>query len=177
MLHLQKTLYGLKQSRCHWYWKLTSIFTSLGFTLCSVNQAIFFKFYPHTKELTIIMVHVDDCTIAATSLHLVDDLKAGLHWQVKVMDLGALHWVLGIQVKHNCDAWTIHLSQHAYLESIICCYGFEGLKPLSTPMDAQLHLHSDQAPSSMAKLMAMHNVPYCKAMGALNWAALALKGI
>ena len=32
VLRLIKTLYGLKQSGRHWYQKLTSIFTSLGFT-------------------------------------------------------------------------------------------------------------------------------------------------
>jgi hypothetical protein len=43
VLHLVKTLYGLKQSGWCWYQKLTSIFTSLGFQQCQVDQAIFFQ--------------------------------------------------------------------------------------------------------------------------------------
>jgi Reverse transcriptase (RNA-dependent DNA polymerase) len=46
ILRLIKTLYGLKQSGRHWYQKLTSIFTSLGFSQCQVDQAVFFKADP-----------------------------------------------------------------------------------------------------------------------------------
>jgi len=38
VLCLVKTLYGLKQSGWRWYQKLTSIFTSLGFQQCQVDQ-------------------------------------------------------------------------------------------------------------------------------------------
>jgi Reverse transcriptase (RNA-dependent DNA polymerase) len=140
-----------------------------------VDQAVFFKSDPCTKSLIIVAVHVDDCTITATSLHLVDNLKTGLCQHIEVTDLGELHWVLGIQVKHDHKAHTIHLSQHAYLEAVIRCYGFKGLKPLSTPMDTQAHLSSDQAPSSVAKHVVMCDVPYHEAVGALNWAALATR--
>jgi reverse transcriptase-like protein len=91
VLRLVKTLYGLKQSGCHWYQKLSSIFISLSFQQCSVDQAIFHKSDKCKKELTIIAVHVDNCTIAASSAYLVKDFNAGLHRHVKVTDLGALH--------------------------------------------------------------------------------------
>ena len=41
VLRLKKTLYGLKQSGRCWYQKLSSIFESLNFTKCSVDQAVF----------------------------------------------------------------------------------------------------------------------------------------
>jgi hypothetical protein len=41
-------------------------------------------------------------------------------------------------------------------------------------MDTQVRLTSEQAPSSPAEFAAMHDVPYHKAVGALNWAALAM---
>src|SRR5713226_7969151 len=97
VLHLVKTLYGLKQSGCHWYQKLSAIFLSLGFQQCSVDQAVFHKSDKHKKDLTVIAVHVDDCTIAASSACLVEDFKAGLCRHIEVTDLGALHWMLGIK--------------------------------------------------------------------------------
>jgi hypothetical protein len=78
VLCLVKTLYGLKQSGHHWYQKFTSIFTSLSLIQCSVDQAVFYKSNPCANELTVIAVHVDDCTIAFTSLHLVNALKDSL---------------------------------------------------------------------------------------------------
>ena len=42
-------------------------------------------------------------------------------------------------------------------------------------MDTQVHLQSDQAPSTVAEFAAMHDVPYREAVGTLNWAALATR--
>ena len=67
----------------------------------------------------------------------------------------------------------MHLSQHTYIDSILCCYHLSDLKPLMMPMDHQVHLSTDQAPSSIAECAIMHNVPYHKAISVLNWAALA----
>ena len=43
VLCLVKTLYGLKQSGRCWYQKLSSVFLSLGFKQCAVDQAMYFK--------------------------------------------------------------------------------------------------------------------------------------
>ena len=175
VLRLVKTLYGLKQSGRHWYQKLTSIFSSLGFNRCAVDQAVFFKSNLKAKELTVVAVHVDDCTIAATNSCLIDDLKAGMRQHVEVTDLRELHWMLGIEIRHDRDAGTVHLSQHAYIESILRRYNLGDLKPMSTPMDTQVRLTSEQAPQSAAEFAAMRDVPYHEAVGVLNWAALATR--
>jgi hypothetical protein len=67
----------------------------------------------------------------------------------------------------------MYLSQHSYINSILHHFNFEGLKPLSTPMDTQVRLTTKQAPTSATKFAIMCNVPYYKAVGALNWATLA----
>src|SRR5258708_39416106 len=67
VLYLVKTLYSLKQFGHHWYQKLSSIFLLLGFQQCSVDQAVFHKSDKRKKELTVIVVHVNDCMIAATN--------------------------------------------------------------------------------------------------------------
>jgi transposase InsO family protein len=173
VLCIIKMLYSLKQSGRRWYQKLTSIFTSLGFKRCSVDEAIFFKVDMCKGELTITAVHVDDCTIAATSICLIEELKASLCQHVEVTDLGELHWMLSIEIKRDCEASTIHLSQHAYIDAILHRYNFANLKPLATLMDVQVRLSSEQAPVSMAECTIMRDMPYHKAVGALNWAALS----
>src|SRR5713226_8162921 len=173
ILHLIKTLYGLKQSGHHWYQKLSSIFLSLGFQQCSVDQAVFHKSDKHKKELTVVAVHVDDCTIATSSTRLVEDFKASLRRHVEVTDLGALHWMLGIEIRRDREAGTVHLSQWAYLDSILRRYHLADLKPLSMPMDTSTRLTTEQAPASAAEHAIMHDVPYREAVSTLNWAALA----
>jgi hypothetical protein len=175
ILHLVKTLYGLKQSGRHWYQKLWSIFLSLNFSQCKVDQAMFFKWDRRKRELTIVAVHVDDCTMTATTIQLIHDLKDGLCQHVEVTDLGELHWMLSLKVQHDCVGHTIHLSQRAYINAILHCFNFDKLKPLSTPMDVQVRLTSKQCLMDTAEFAAMRNVPYRKAVSALNWAALAMR--
>jgi hypothetical protein len=173
VLRLLKALYGLKQAGRRWYQFLVAIFTALGFLWCAVDQAMFFKIDIVNGVLTIVVVHVDDCTIAASTQKLIDEFIAGLRKHVEVTDLGELHWMLGLEIRRDRDARTIHLSQRAYIDSILRRYNLDGLKPLSTPMDTQVRLSSDQAPSTTAEFAIMRDVPYREAVGTLNWAALA----
>jgi Reverse transcriptase (RNA-dependent DNA polymerase) len=124
-------------------------------------------------ELTITTVHVDDCTIAATCICLIEELKASLYQHVEIIDLRELHWMLSIEIKYDHEASTIHLLQCTYIDAILHHYNFADLKPLSTPMDVQVRLSSEQAPVSTAECAIMCNMPYHKAVGALNWAVLS----
>ena len=175
VLRLKKTLYGLKQSGRRWYQKLSSIFESLDFHKCSVDQAVFYKANKDKNEVTVVAVHVDDCTIAATNLKLIDEFKAGLRKHVEVTDLGELHWMLGVEIKRDRRAGTIHMSQRAYIDSILRRYNFDELKPLSMPMDPAIRLTADQAPATAAEHAIMRDKPYREAVGALNWATLATR--
>lgn len=74
--HLAKTLYGLKQSSQRWYQRLVKILAKLNFKQCSVDQAVFVRY--DKTSLTIIVVHVDDCTITATNLVIIEDVKRGM---------------------------------------------------------------------------------------------------
>jgi len=84
ILCLVKTLYGLKQSGRHWYQKLCSIFLSLKFSQCRVDQAVFIKWDKVKRKLTIVAMHVDNCTMTATTICLIQELKDGLHQHVEV---------------------------------------------------------------------------------------------
>ena len=170
--HLRKMLYGLKQNGCRWYQKLVEILVrNLGFKLCEVNQAVFIK--QREKTLIIIVVHVDDCTIATSTLSLVVELKAQIRKHIEITDLGELHWLLSIEVMQNCKEWTIALSQCSYLELIIHRFGFDELKPVLTPMEPHIKLTNTQSPSTGAKYASMQHILYCEAIGSLMYAALS----
>ena len=47
-----------------------------------------------------VLVHVDDCTIAGTSITLILKFKAEITKYVAITDLGELNWILGIEAKH-----------------------------------------------------------------------------
>lgn len=133
--HLHKTLYGLKQSGRHWYQQLMEILVEkLGFMQCAVDQAVFQR-QKKAEEHTIIVVHVDDCTLAAKTMDEISKLKSQIRKYVEITDLGKLHWLLGIEVTCNHDECIISLSQCSYIDSIIHRFSFDDLKPVSNPME------------------------------------------
>jgi hypothetical protein len=83
-------------------------------------------------------VHVDDCTIAATTIDLILGIKQEICKYVKISDLGELHWLLRIEIVQNRDARTIHLSQKSYIDTVICRFNLEDAKPFSTPMETNV---------------------------------------
>jgi len=86
----------------------------------------------------------------------------------------AYEWFQAKLWQHYPNACTIHLSQHAYLNSILHCYNFTDIKSLSMPMDTQAQLTFKQAPSIPAEFAVMHDIPYHEAIGTLNWAVLTI---
>jgi len=167
------TLYGLKQCWKCWYQKLVEIMTHhLQFARCDIDQAVFFRCNGH--ELVTVLVHVDDCTIAALSIQLINDFKAKISKHVGITNLGKLHWLLGMEVICNQDQHTIHLSQEYYIISILHWFNFDELKPTSTPMQTRLILSMSQIPKTMAKWAQMCDMPYCEAVRLLMYVALGI---
>ena len=50
----------------------------LSFTQCSVDQAVFHKVVPKSGQHIIIVMHIDDFTVAADSMALIDAFSTGL---------------------------------------------------------------------------------------------------
>ena len=121
---------------------------------------------------SIVLVHVDDCTIAATPIFLIKNFKSEIAKHVEITDLGEFHWLLGIEIKWNCENRTIHLSQCSYIEAILRCFNFQDLKPISTPMETHIKLSSSQSPATTAQFAQMCNVPYHEAVGSLMYVSL-----
>ena len=162
-LRLCKSLYRLKQAGRRWYQKFMQILSSLGFQQCKVDQAVFYKHVKTPHTIIVIAVHMDDCTIAVSSVTAVNALKAGLCKHVEVTDLGELHWILRIKVKWDRAGGTVHLSQRSYINSILRHFGFDDAKTVSTPFDTQVQLTLEQAPADAAEFAVMRDVPYCYA--------------
>lgn len=118
-------------------------------------------------------MHVDDCTIAAKSIEHVAAFKSEVRKHVEITDLGRLHWLLGIEVTRNRDTRTLSLSQKSYIDSIICRFSLDELKPVSSPMEPSIHLHSGQGPMTGEEYATMRHVPYREAIGSLMYASLS----
>jgi Reverse transcriptase (RNA-dependent DNA polymerase) len=120
----------------------------------------------------IVLVHVDDCMIAATTIMLIERFKKEIAKHVEITDLGELHWLLGIEIRCDQEKRTIHLSQCSYIDSILHCYNLQDLKPIYIPMEISIHLLTSQSPATTAEFAQMRDVPYHEAIGSLMYASL-----
>src|ERR1700678_3166359 len=141
---------------------------AMGFKRCDVDQAVFYRRKGGT--LIIVLVHVNDCSIAGTSIALILKFKIEIAKYVTITNLGELHWILEIEVKRIRENRTIHLSQRSYIESMLRRYGFEDIKPVSLPMETSIRLTSAQSPTTTQEIA--HNIPYQEAVGSLMYASL-----
>jgi Reverse transcriptase (RNA-dependent DNA polymerase) len=119
-------------------------------------------------------MHVDDCPIAATAIMLINHFKKEIAKHVEITDLGELHWLLGIKIRCDWEKHTILLSQHLYIDSILCHYNLQDLKPVSIPRETFIHLSTSQSPATTAKFAQMCDVLYHEAVGSLMYASLRM---
>ena len=74
VLRLLKPLYGLRQSARHWYkWLWGVLNKGLGMLKCEVDQATFY--WCKDSHIIIIIMHVNDLTITASSIKLIEKVK------------------------------------------------------------------------------------------------------
>ena len=58
---------------------------------------------------------------------------------------------------------------------MLCCYGFDDLKPVSLPMETSIRLTTAQSPSTTQEIAHMRNIPYQEAVGLLMYASLGTR--
>ena len=102
---------------------------------------------------------------------LVERFKVEIAKFVDIIDMGHLHWILGIEVGRIHEDQKLLLSQKSYIDFILQRYSFEDLKPITTPMDPNIQLTSAPSPSTTEEIAAM-NMPYLKAVGSLMYVTL-----
>ena len=139
-------LYGSKQGALKWYLELCRTLRTLKLIRAESDWGVF---YLHTgRDILLLASHVNDCTLTGSSPSLIKAFKDEIKAQYKISDLGPINWLLGMKVTRDRDARTIALSQTTYIDTILTKYNSSDLKPLSIPMDPNIQLSRNQAPSS-----------------------------
>jgi hypothetical protein len=143
---LCKALYGLRQGGREWYEHLCRIMSQLGFTMCRVENAVFYRH--KDGNFLVIAVDTDDMLMAGSVRKAIEDFKSELSARVKIKDLGDVHWLLGIEVARNRKMREVSFSQKAYVQKILERFEMMDAKPLTTPMDPNVKLSIAQCPST-----------------------------
>jgi hypothetical protein len=133
---LNKSLYGLKQASRQWFAKFSSTIIKQGFVQSKSDYSLFTR--TQGTAFIALLVYVDDILIASNDMPSVNTLKASLHAEFKLKDLGNLKYFLGLEVARSTKG--ISLCQRKYVLDILSDSGILGSKPVITPMEQNLKI-------------------------------------
>lgn len=170
---LFRALYGTKQGGHEWYQDLKGKFLLLGYTVCSADEAVFYKF--SGNKYTIVAAATDDFTIIAESVESAELIKRQLNSFYELVDLGDINWLLGISIKRDLEAKTISLSQTAYIDQIVKRMGLQDAATVVTPLEPGVDLSYDSPALSPQILTPVEKSKYREAIGSLMYVALATR--
>jgi hypothetical protein len=133
VLHLRKSLYGLRQSPHLFNKKVDKFLRSLEFEPCKADPCIYS--YNRNGDRYMISIHVDDLLIAGNNRRGLDILKGKLHAELECKDQGPVAYFLGINIYRKREERKMYLSQEHYLEAILDKFGEVG-NPCRTVLPA-----------------------------------------
>ena len=131
-MKLNKCLYGLKQSPRYWNADISNYFTSLGFKELQAESCVFFRII--NQIFTILILYVDDITIACSDNIILQNLKQQFQQKYKMKDMGHIQQFLGMKIKYDQQQGTVKFSQQLYIKNILDEYLVEKQIKKSYPM-------------------------------------------
>jgi hypothetical protein len=88
-----------------------------------------------SEGVLVVVLYVDDLLIAGSRRSMVDAFKAAIAQRFKMKDLGALRWILGMEVVRDRRRRTVELKQAAYIDQILKSFNMSNCKPVTTPAE------------------------------------------
>ena len=129
---LNKSLYELKQSSCLWGETLGAVLIELGFKKTYSDASLYI--YDRDNVKVIMLMFVDDITLASKSQEALDNFVTELAKHFKLRDLGETSYLLGVEITRDRKKRQLHLSQRQYVVNKLEEYGMADCKPVGTPM-------------------------------------------
>lgn len=112
---LNKSIYGLKQAARLWNQTIDNVFIEIGFRRGVHDQCLYVK---QDKELTYILIYVDDILIVSKNIELIKMTEKKLSKHFQITCLGEVENYLGVQVRRD-ESGYYYINQRKYIKKII----------------------------------------------------------
>jgi hypothetical protein len=136
---LRKSLYGLKQAGRQWYQKIDSVLTTIGFNRSKCDNCVYI-YAKETQYTLYIALYVDDLLIIGDNINLIKNIKTKLGEMFEMKDLGAAHFILGIEITRNRQQMVTKLSQLEYINRVLKRFGMDETRIAHTPLSPGIKL-------------------------------------
>eukprot|EP01103_Thecamoeba_quadrilineata_P005129 TRINITY_DN1496_c0_g1_i7.p1 TRINITY_DN1496_c0_g1~~TRINITY_DN1496_c0_g1_i7.p1 ORF type:complete len:277 (+),score=24.13 TRINITY_DN1496_c0_g1_i7:25-855(+) len=132
VMHLKKSLYGLKQSGRNWNIDLTNWLTSNGLERCPHEECLFAN-----KDRTVIVaIYVDNLIIATKNEELARKIHKDINKTYETTDLELATHVIGIEIRQEKDR--IAATQEHKIRKMLEDFNMTDANPKDTPIDAKI---------------------------------------
>eukprot|EP00253_Pinus_taeda_P014720 PITA_14720 len=129
MYEVKTYIYGLKRAPRAWYAKMDSFLLETGFSRCHSDNIVYTN--KVGKSLIIFFIYVDDLILSGSDPNLIKHVKSSIKKKFEMIDLGHLHYILGLQVSQSKEG--ISLSQSKYDCDILRHFHMEDCNPTPSP--------------------------------------------
>src|SRR5271170_4606429 len=146
---LNRTLYRLKQSPRMWNKKIDEyLISKQWFKRLNSDYSIYIRRNSKNSGnsenaksvLTIIALYVDDLLLLTETPELMLELKAELNKSFEMTDYSEIHHFLGLKINRDRNQKIIVINQEHFADQILSRFGMTDCNPVSTPLDASVHL-------------------------------------
>ena len=132
IVRFNRLLYGLNQSGRQWAGLLVETVVEFGMEQSRTDPCVFRMVVDGKVEL-ITAVHVDGIVIAGSD-KTCRDFHAALNTNFPTNNLGELTWSTGCAFKRNWELGTLEITQKAFVESMLNCFGVNSFSDIpATP--------------------------------------------
>ena len=173
---LQKSIYGLKQAPRLWFQMLDRVlgsFVHRGQRLkpCAADRCIYV--IRIINFILIVIAHVDDLFMAASTLEALDAIEQHLFSQFEGRVVPPNRF-LGMDITRDEVHGRIHLGQKPMIEKMIDRFGMSNLHPKRIPADPSVNLKKNKRSKDQGEYK-QGEFPYREAVGALLYLALSTR--
>lgn len=127
------------------------------------------------NKRVIMLIYDDDLILVSKKIEKLEFLKSKLKLAFKMVDLGPIHDILGINVEGEGLTGSIRLSQKKYIEELIAKFNMEDAKTISTPLEVNIKITKEASPRSEDERAEMKNRPYRELVGGIIYLANATR--
>ncbi|MCO5567452.1 hypothetical protein L7F22_021143 [Adiantum nelumboides] len=133
--HLQRSLYGLKQSPRQWNARFTDFMLRASFQRCVTDVSVYAR---HGDDgLLALALYVDDIVLIAPSVRSITRIKQELFAEFSMTDGGEILYILGIRILTN-RPHTLTLEQSRFAKNILTKFNVSTTAHTHTPLPIRI---------------------------------------
>jgi hypothetical protein len=157
---LKKAIYSLKQASHVWNLQFHGVLVELSFMRMYSNAGIYVYHHQDMGGTLIIILYVNDITIAGDSLKCIQELKAVLSNRYKMMNLGKIDLYLRVNIMCDQLVKLLEINQSCYIQEIVNRFRMLDANPVHTPLPlgAETHLMKYEEQASASEIKAYQQV-------------------